>query len=789
MVSVVPYACEKFLKDYVFLAESPITRVPSTEFEDWEISSLKHCNLFDCDTSDFEGWNLKKYIPKGASHYFPGCRRVLHAVVRNSLVELTERLYFSRETFRDSLDRDFHQSLEKLLAFTNESKLLDQEGFQSYSGNVVFCNTLEVCDSLIPFQDDYISLPIKLPVRFFDLQKTRYLGPSISYPELFTKLCKSLGSIDRFIALRNSTLCSKWLGHRISESESLSSFSPSIKRYEKRYDVKGGVISGYPSSGKTTYMINTFTSLCFTSDKGIVSKDNCLFCLHWTDCKVLEECMKTFGKDILDKVQIIWSKDDFKEVLKTDIPKKITIVNSTYMSRSTKCRKFLKSVKWKYFIVDSFEDIKQGSKGVNFIRSVNTETVWLVTSFLQAKIIPKMYSFLRLDQSYPYSVPKPAESVLGLACGRFLVGEFNPGSFGHISQNRSSYMTMHLYPSEDYPFAEMKVAARTVWNDNIYTNTRDFLEFMSKLEGNIPMNSRYVEDSILTFSKNVRPGGNIRIVFPKYEDMWEEILSDGSHTKISNTECGICQEDCNYPTRNSSCDHIFCYTCLSEWNRTNSSCPFCRAPFTTSFYKSEDTNPAKRRKSTVSELDEHPLPHSNETLISYTPLNITRINSLMDFILDEEDLSTGGIALIISHFDEGVVSYGETLQELDVKCLQLTETLDSRNFKHWLQVIISHKVVITSPKNLYALRSSKIFNQVIFADHSWSLRSTYILKCYFDCVERKVRLIAANSMTNALKEAYEEEMKSKFTKQKLYMCISDQPCPNEMFILGYQNLP
>lgn len=48
---------------------------------------------------------------------------------------------------------------------------------------------------------------------------------------------------------------------------------------------------------------------------------------------------------------------------------------------------------------------------------------------------------------------------------------------------------------------------------------------------------------------------------------------------ISNTVCGICRLERNYPAAPISCGHIFCWSCLYQWVATvQKACPLCRSP-------------------------------------------------------------------------------------------------------------------------------------------------------------------------------------------------------------------
>ncbi|MFH4980920.1 hypothetical protein AB6A40_007629 [Gnathostoma spinigerum] len=59
----------------------------------------------------------------------------------------------------------------------------------------------------------------------------------------------------------------------------------------------------------------------------------------------------------------------------------------------------------------------------------------------------------------------------------------------------------------------------------------------------------------------------------------DEVTSKARHhsdVEKSHELCTICQEEIKLPSgKPDVCDHIFCFTCLTEWLKKNSKCPLC----------------------------------------------------------------------------------------------------------------------------------------------------------------------------------------------------------------------
>mmetsp|Transcript_14765 Transcript_14765/g.27340 ORF Transcript_14765/g.27340 Transcript_14765/m.27340 type:complete len:119 (+) Transcript_14765:84-440(+) len=44
--------------------------------------------------------------------------------------------------------------------------------------------------------------------------------------------------------------------------------------------------------------------------------------------------------------------------------------------------------------------------------------------------------------------------------------------------------------------------------------------------------------------------------------------------------CGICFEQVAFQGSLDSCKHVFCFDCISNWAKTENSCPMCKLRFT-----------------------------------------------------------------------------------------------------------------------------------------------------------------------------------------------------------------
>ena len=62
-----------------------------------------------------------------------------------------------------------------------------------------------------------------------------------------------------------------------------------------------------------------------------------------------------------------------------------------------------------------------------------------------------------------------------------------------------------------------------------------------------------------------------------------ETVHDPTSAKLSITECVICLDDiCKAPFtgRLPKCNHIFCFACIQNWSKHETTCPLCKLEFT-----------------------------------------------------------------------------------------------------------------------------------------------------------------------------------------------------------------
>ena len=97
-----------------------------------------------------------------------------------------------------------------------------------------------------------------------------------------------------------------------------------------------------------------------------------------------------------------------------------------------------------------------------------------------------------------------------------------------------------------------------------YTNFLDILLSQRKCASN-PFNNRIISE----FHNFQRPS------FPF--NIYEECID-------KEIRCPICLARVGIATKPSSCNHVFCKPCISNWNKLSNKCPVCRKIFDDIFY-------------------------------------------------------------------------------------------------------------------------------------------------------------------------------------------------------------
>lgn len=152
-------------------------------------------------------------------------------------------------------------------------------------------------------------------------------------------------------------------------------------------------------------------------------------------------------------------------------------------------------------------------------------------------------------------------------------------------------LTLAEIPSDVNPILPMS-------SDRFFHLTRPqgriVLQRLFEAQAGLHRSRSVLEDMVALFSD---PSEN-RVTLPNWD-----AIGPCEEPQQSLDACAICTAPPTQPVRNRACTHVFCHTCLSEWNAIKSNCPCCRTPFQSEFVRVVTLEP-RASKRTRTQADE-----------------------------------------------------------------------------------------------------------------------------------------------------------------------------------------
>ena len=486
-------------------------------------------------------------------------------------------------------------------------------------------------------------------------------------------------TLDLFIDTRGGNKCASWLGHRVIrrggdmiQTSIMSGDIPNISTYNECYDITGGLILGDRSCGKTSMMYTR----CL-HDSSVLGK-RVLFVASPRDVYNFER-IKSLKHlvDMEQDVQFHW----FHGNIDHDI--KFHVVSNSILKRQSKFQKeLLFRDDWDVIVVDDIGTIQPETLFGRMLRVIKCSTMWLLDYQCSHETWMSAITYLRLRQSLEgldvndsHTVGM-VRSMLVYQCKNGLLYDDLPST--PIPPPLS---IIRAPTGENFPFAQMFVALSCMVDNYIHPFQTRLIQIISKLESGFCLEKDYVYEELLECSNRYRPGGRLSIRFPhKYTDLSTTEISTGS------TEpeiCMICM-DSVFKSVVNNCMHQFCFKCIRDWNKINSSCPLCKKDYTSDF------------KRVVSPLSPSPSPLSSSCTstrkrrrsYSYGEIGeeincMKKMKNMMDSDRDDETGyetayidNNGRMEIICGYIRETGLPRGDTLSDTVLVVTNWSEHLD-----------------------------------------------------------------------------------------------------------------
>jgi hypothetical protein len=258
------------------------------------------------------------------------------------------------------------------------------------------------------------------------------------------------------------------------------------------------------------------------------------------------------------------------------------------------------------------------------------------------------------------------------------------------------------------------------------------------LESFVILEKNDVDKQLLEFSNRKRIGGKIAIEYPdKYEDMEPVECID------TKTKCCICISEMENPVKNKNCSHTFCFECLQEWNRVESSCPLCKQTFSPTFNRVLLTNSGHRKDKRLKcnlEIKYESTQYKFNERFSFLR------NVLLDLSSDIKHI------LILSHWNCLLPTYEENLRNIIPSILVIRDTIQHHNLKTYSEKSNKVKITITHVKNMHILRSDPTFQMVVLADTNGKVKFFNIFDRYFHHCKKRYLMSINQSIVNIFRK-------------------------------------
>jgi hypothetical protein len=324
--------------------------------------------------------------------------------------------------------------------------------------------------------------------------------------------------------------------------------------------IYGGVITGGTSNGKT------FSMLKLVTYRATKYQEKTLFISSKFDLYLFTRNFEWSGREKKEH-SMCWNSIP-------DQLSNVVIVDKTFLSNSAQLKDKLSAIQWGNIVVDNFCNISPKSTCGKYLNTLDTKCVWLLEN-MDNVVSHSAYvcHFLRMKEIFPSVNFKSNTERFVNRMRTYLCCNLAPYKIG------SPMHTRVVFPqSQNYPFAHLMLAMRNTIR-NCPKNCKSLNDLICTIEAGLTLNARILDRELLSHSNYFRPGGVKVVNFPNYEDLsYSDVEND-----LSVTDCAICITNVQFPIRNGSCSHIFCYNCLKRWNLEKSACPLCMSKFTNEF--------------------------------------------------------------------------------------------------------------------------------------------------------------------------------------------------------------
>lgn len=704
--------CHISMGNQMLVAETEEISIRSLCFDDWELLFMAKHPEISCSSTALK--SLQIYCP---IRYNTGSMYVLTLLTKYDseagLVTVRGRIYVRNLKCRRNplLDRHICQTLHALLVDLRASELPQIPLMIEEKNN----NELTTIPGMA------ISFPLKCSYEFF--RDRDYRKNYLTYfPALHQKLHSYMSfssekKLSEFIRTREMINVGDWLCHRVMPFDNtiICPYSPEINEIDEKYSVRGGLIYGDAMVGKTHHMLQHVFSTTTNESKQTV------FILQPYDRKIVKTAVQMYDKDKLSGV--FWDSTDFGKIdEKKFYAHKVIIVNAKFIARSTSMRNFLLKFPIHRLVIDQFDQIDMKSKLAHFLKTVNTDIVWLITSRLYVDLLPILYELFRLNKYFVYSNLQKDYSLMAYAIFRQLSYHIIYGKnqlalpAARITVTYARIELPRRY-GDQYPLDQITVSIRETLKKGTTKQMQGLLSLLSALDAGVAIKKREVDDMLLFYGFNVRVGGGIYVSLPPLVDI--PLITE---TVDSCEMCPICQQSIYEPIRNMGCHHIFCYVCLNEWNRLKSSCPCCRTEFKPEFFRmterTEDdviTILGKRREREEAKINDY-------VLADELYFDNLRSHSLQN-VLQQELYEK---VLVITHWRQNLQMYLEAVKAVVPVGTTIHVVSKKMNYTECGatdKLVDSARVLITHADNVNYFRNDNRFRQVIFMDNDASTES------------------------------------------------------------------
>jgi hypothetical protein len=695
------------MSEQFLVAETEEIFIHALCFDAWELAFIEKYPEIACSSTALK--SLQIYCP---IRYTSGSIYILTFLLRYdsvaNRVNLRGRIYLrstKKRSMNVTLDRATCQALHNLLFDLNATSL-------PQIPTVIGEKNLNV---LTVRPGNALKFPVLCTFDFFKSRNYQRSYLSV-YPPVMNKMHSYMSfspeeNLKEFIRTREMINMGDWLSQRVQPFDKMAvcPYAAEISEIDEKYAVRGGFIYGDAMVGKTHHMLQHIFAMTTSESR------QTLYVVQPYDRKVVRTAIQCHDKDKL--AGVYWDASDFSKMEeKKFYNQKVIIVNAKFLARSTSMQKWLSKFRLSRLVIDQFEKLDMKSKMAHFLKNINTDIVWLITSRLYVDILPTLYDLCRLNKYFVDSSLSRDYNLMTYAMFRQLSYHIIYGKNQlAVSSNRTvvTYARIELPRNhgDQYPLDQIFVSIRETLKKGTLKQMQNLLTLLSALDSGVAIRKREVDDMLLFYGFSVRVGGGVYVCIPPLID-----IPTIDETVNARDVCPICQEATYEPIRNLSCHHVFCYTCLNEWNRLNSSCPCCRSEFRPEFFrvheaKTDDVYSVLGKRREREDEKKNELVSTDELYVNHW-----RSHSLQT-LLQQELFDK---VLVITHWRQNLPMYFEAVKSVipsDSKIGVISKKINYTECSATDQVVENSRVLITHADNVNYFRNDNRFRQVIFMDN------------------------------------------------------------------------